>query len=78
MAKKKKEKTLRPTAEYVVCGQNYCGNFTWNECSREELLRGLKNNGNHYNYIFRISDQVPVKIDISLGEEGKIVCQEMN
>ena len=31
MAKKKKEKTLRPTAEYVVCGQNYCGTLIWNE-----------------------------------------------
>lgn len=78
MAKKKKEKTLRPTAEYVVCGQNYCGTLIWNEYSREELLSKLNNGGNHFNYIFRISDQVPVKIDISLGEEEEIICQEKN
>lgn len=78
MAKKKKEKTLRPTAEYVVCGQNYCGTLVWNEYSREELLSKLNNGGNHFNYIFRISDQVPVKIDISLGEEEEIICQEKN
>lgn len=78
MAKKKKEKTLRPTAEYVVCGQNYCGSLVWNEYSREELLSKLNNGGNHFNYIFRISDQVPVKIDISLGEEEEVICQEKN
>lgn len=78
MAKKKKEKTLRPTAEYVVCGQNYCGTLVWNEYSREELLSKLNNGGNHFNYIFRISDQVPVKIDISLGEEEEVICQEKN
>lgn len=78
MAKKKKEKTLRPTAEYVVCGQNYCGTLIWNEYSREELLSKLNNGGNHFNYIFRISDQVPVKIDISLGKEEEVICQEKN
>lgn len=75
---KKEKKNAKRNAEYVVCGNNYCGGSYWLELTEEEVLQGIRRNGNQYKYIFKIVDKIPVRVEIDLGEKGEVICQEMN
>lgn len=79
MKKKKKQKQTRQP-EYIACelySGSYFGSTSWHEYTKEELIAVIRDKGQHFKYVFKIIDQVPVQIDISLEKE-EIQCQEMN